>query len=123
MIDLADGRLTAAAAGTLMGIGRGQVFRLRRAFEVSGASRLTSRKRGRASNRKQWMMADGLWIDRRHRLPSPTNPAGGGSALANWCRSTGRSMRGLRTAARRARCSWVSLTSGVSVSLQISHLV
>jgi hypothetical protein len=108
MIDLADGRLTPAAAGTLMGIGRRQVFRLRRAFEASGASGLTSRKRGRASNRKrgdtfhhtvlsllrerypdfgptlaveklverhglrvgvetlrQWMMADGLWIDRR----------------------------------------------------------
>jgi hypothetical protein len=52
MIDLADGRLTPAAAGTLMGIGRRQVFRLRRAFEASGASGLTSRKRGRASNRK-----------------------------------------------------------------------
>ena len=117
MIDLADGRLTPAAAGTLMGIGRRQVFRLRRAFEASGASGLTSRKRGRASNRKhgeafrrtvlslvrerypdfgptfaveklverhglrvgvetlrQWMMADGLWIDRRHRLPSPHQP-------------------------------------------------
>jgi hypothetical protein len=32
MIDLADGRLTPAAAGTLMGIGRRQVFRLRRAL-------------------------------------------------------------------------------------------
>jgi Helix-turn-helix domain/Transglycosylase SLT domain len=117
MIDLADGRLTPAAAGTLMGIGRRQVFRLRRAFEASGASGLTSQKRGRASNRKhgeafrrtvlslvgerypdfgptfaveklverhglrvgvetlrQWMMADGLWIDRRHRLPSPHQP-------------------------------------------------
>ena len=32
MIDLADGRLTAVAAGTLMGLGRRQVFRLRRSF-------------------------------------------------------------------------------------------
>src|SRR6476620_6600088 len=23
---------------------------------------------------RQWMMADGLWIDRRHRLPSPHQP-------------------------------------------------
>jgi hypothetical protein len=38
MIDLADGRLTLEAAGTLMGIGRRQVFRLCRAFEASGAS-------------------------------------------------------------------------------------
>ena len=52
MIDLADGRLKPAAAGTLMGIGRRQVFCLRRAFEASGASGLTSRKRGHASNRK-----------------------------------------------------------------------
>ncbi|MGB8428492.1 MAG: ISNCY family transposase [Pseudolabrys sp.] len=117
MIDLGDGRLTLEAAGTLMGIGRRQVFRLRRAFEASGASGLISRKRGRASNRKrgetfrhtvlalirehypdfgptlaveklierhglcvgvetlrQWMMADGLWIDRRHKLPSPHQP-------------------------------------------------
>jgi hypothetical protein len=37
MIDLGDGRLTLDAAGTLMGIGRRQVFRLCRAFEASGA--------------------------------------------------------------------------------------
>ena len=53
MIDLGDGRLTLEAAGTLIGIGRRQVFRLRRAFEASGASGLISRKRGRASNRKR----------------------------------------------------------------------
>jgi len=117
MIDLTDGRLTPTAAGTLMGIGRRQVFRLRRAFEAGGPSGLVSRKHGRASNRKrgeafrgtvlalireryrdfgptlaaeklverhglrvgvetlrQWMMADGLWIDRRHKLPSPHQP-------------------------------------------------
>jgi Winged helix-turn helix len=117
MIDLTDGRLTPEAAATLMGIGRRQLFRLRRSFASDGPSALISRKRGRPSNRKrgetfqrtvlalvrehypdfgptlaveklaerhglhvgvetlrQWMMADGLWIDRRHRLPSPHQP-------------------------------------------------
>jgi hypothetical protein len=117
MIDLTDGRLTPEASATLMGIGRRQLFRLRRSFASDGPSALISRKRGRPSNRKrgetfqravlalvrehyldfgptlaveklaerhglhvgvetlrQWMMADGLWIDRRHRLPSPHQP-------------------------------------------------
>ena len=117
MVDLVDGRLTLEAAATLMGLGRRQVFRLRRAFAAAGPSALVSGKRGRPSNRKhgesfrrtvltlvrerygdfgptlaaeklaerhglnigtetlrQWMMADGLWIDRRHRLPSPHQP-------------------------------------------------
>ena len=117
MIDLADGRITVEAAAALMGLGRRQVFRLRRAFAADGASGLISRKRGRPSNRqhgetfrrmvlalvrqqypdfgptfaaeklascqdlhlgvetlRQWMMADGLWLDRRHRLPSPHQP-------------------------------------------------
>ena len=38
MIELADGRLTVAAAGTLMGVGPRQVFRLRRAFAADDAS-------------------------------------------------------------------------------------
>jgi hypothetical protein len=101
----------------LMSMGRRQVFRLRRAFEVGGPSVLVSRKRGRPSNRthgetfrrtvlalvrehypdfgptlaveklverhglrvgvetlRQWMMSDGLWTDRRHKLPSPHQP-------------------------------------------------
>jgi winged helix-turn helix protein len=117
MIDLLDGRLTSSAAGELMGIGRRQVFRLRRAFEAAGPSGLLSKKRGRPSNRRhgatfrravmdlvrehyadfgptlaaeklaerhnlrlgvetlrQWMIADSLWIDRRHRLPAPHQP-------------------------------------------------
>jgi hypothetical protein len=115
--DLIDGRLTVEAAGTLTGLGRRQVFRLRRAFQAGGPAALASRKRGRPSNRRhgesfrrtvvglvreryadfgptlaaeklaethglrvgvetlrQWMMADGLWADRRHRLPSPHQP-------------------------------------------------
>ena len=117
MIDLADGRLTVDAAATLVGLGRRQVHRLRRAFSADGPAGLASRKRGRPSNRRrgevfratvlslvcehyvdfgptlaaekliarhglrigvetlrQWMMAEGLWVDRRHKLPSPHQP-------------------------------------------------
>jgi Winged helix-turn helix len=117
MIDLADGRITVEATAALMGLGRRQVFRLRRAFAADGASALRSRKRGRPSNHqhgetfrrsvlalvrqhypdfgptfaaeklaschglrlgvetlRQWMIADGLWIDRRHRHASPHQP-------------------------------------------------
>jgi hypothetical protein len=117
VIDLADGRLTVAAAAALMGLGRRQVFRLRRGFAADGAAALSSRKRGRPSNRRhsetfrgtvlalvrqhysdfgptfaaeklascqglrlgvetlrQWMIADGVWIDRRHRQASPHQP-------------------------------------------------
>ena len=54
-----------------------------------------------------WMIADGLWQDRRHRLPSPHQPRRRRDCWANWCRSTARSTAGSKTAARRARC-WVS---------------
>ena len=52
MIDLADDRLTVDAAATLMGLGRRQIYRLRRIFSVDGPAALASRKRGRPSNRK-----------------------------------------------------------------------
>jgi Winged helix-turn helix len=60
-----------------------------------------------------WMIADGLWQDRRHRLPCISR-AGGAIAWANWCRSTARSTPGSRTAARRARCwlSWMMRRAG-----------
>ena len=117
VIALLDERLTIEAAGTLMGVGRRQVYRLRRAFAADGPTALVSRKRGGAGNHchgetfrrtvlalvrehypdfgptlaaeklsarhglrlgvetlRQWMMADGLWVDRRHRLPSPHQP-------------------------------------------------
>jgi Helix-turn-helix domain len=117
MIDLADGRITVEAAAALMGLGRRQVFRLRRCFAADGAAALSSRKRGRPSNRRrgetfrhtvlalvrqhypdfgptfaaeklaaceglrlgvetlrQWMIADGLWVDRRHRQAAPHQP-------------------------------------------------
>ena len=53
MIDLADDRLTVDAAAILMGLGRRQIYRLRRVFSADGAAGLASRKRGRASNRKR----------------------------------------------------------------------
>ena len=117
MIDLADDRLTVDAVAALLGLGRRQIYRVRRAFSADGPAGLASRKRGRPSNRKrgeifratvlslvrdhyidfgptpaaeklmarhglrigvetlrQWMMAEGLWVDRRHRLPSPHQP-------------------------------------------------
>ena len=52
MVDVSDGRLTVAAAGELMGVGRRQVFRLCRAFQTAGPSGLLSKKRGRPSNRR-----------------------------------------------------------------------
>ena len=116
VIDLSDRRLTVEAAGTLMGLGRRQMYRLRRTFATDGPTAVVSRKRGRPSNHRhgetfrrtvalvhehysdfgptlaaeklaarhglrvgvetlrQWMMSDGLWKDRRHRLPSPHQP-------------------------------------------------
>jgi hypothetical protein len=116
-IDLSDDRLMVEAACTLLGLGRRQVYRLRRAFAAEGPTALVSRRRGRAGNHRrgetfrrtvlslvrehyrdfgptlaveklaarhglrlgvetlrQWMIADGLWVDRRHRLPSPHQP-------------------------------------------------
>src|SRR3984893_18414987 len=52
MIDLVDERLTVNAAATLMGLGRRQIYRLRRIFSADGPAGLASRKRGRPSNRK-----------------------------------------------------------------------
>jgi hypothetical protein len=52
LIDLSDKRLTVEAAGTLIGLGRRQVYRLRRGFAVDGATAVVSRKRGRPSNHR-----------------------------------------------------------------------
>ena len=52
LIDLSDDRLTVEAAGTLLGLGRRQVYRLRRAFAAEGPTALVSRKRGRAGNHR-----------------------------------------------------------------------
>jgi Homeodomain-like domain len=50
--DLSDDRLTVEAAGTLLGLVRRQVCRLRRAFAAEGPTAMVSRKRGRASNQR-----------------------------------------------------------------------
>jgi Winged helix-turn helix len=52
LIDLSDQRLTVEAAARLMGVGRRQVYRLRRAFAAGGPVALVSRKRGRPSNHR-----------------------------------------------------------------------
>ena len=61
-----------------------------------------------------WMIADGLWQDRRHRAPSPHSRAGGAIVWANWCRSTARSTPGLKIAVRGARywLSWMMRRAG-----------
>jgi hypothetical protein len=112
--DLAQRRLTIAAAGQLLGLERRQVFRLLKAYRMEGATGLISKRRGCRSNRRKpdalrravlaiirewywdfgptlaaeklreaheitvgretlrrWMIADGLWLDRRQRQARP----------------------------------------------------
>ena len=52
LIDLSDRRLTVEAAGTLMGLGRRQMYRLRRTFATDGPTAVVSRKRGRPCNHR-----------------------------------------------------------------------
>jgi hypothetical protein len=51
-IDLWDDRLTVKAAGTLLGLGRCRVYRLRHAFTAEGPTAPVSRNRGRAVNHR-----------------------------------------------------------------------
>jgi len=51
LLDLTEGRISAVEAATLMSVSRRQVSRLMRAFQADGAVGLTSKKRGRRSNR------------------------------------------------------------------------
>ena len=51
--DLDRRRLTAAAAGQLLGLERRQVFRLLKAYRIKGAPGLISKRRGRRSNRRK----------------------------------------------------------------------
>ena len=57
--DLANGRLTVAAAGEILGLERRQVQRLSKAYQDQGAIALISKKRGRPSNRQ---MPDSLKV-------------------------------------------------------------
>ena len=52
LVDLNEGRITAAQAARLIGVGERQVFRLLKAYRVHGAEGLVSRRRGRPSNRR-----------------------------------------------------------------------
>ena len=51
--DLDRRRLTAAAAGQLLGLERRQVFRLLKAYRIEGPTGLISKRRGRRSNRRK----------------------------------------------------------------------
>jgi hypothetical protein len=50
--DLTSGRLTGSTAAELLGLERRQVQRLAKAYRLSGADGLISKRRGRVSNRK-----------------------------------------------------------------------
>ena len=80
MIDLADDRLTVDAAATLIGLGRRQIYRLRRAFSADGPAGLASRKRGRPSNRKrgETFRAMVLSLVRRHQCAAASGVRDGG---------------------------------------------
>jgi hypothetical protein len=52
LVDVDEGRITAAQAARLIGVGERQVFRLLRAYRARGAEGLVSRRRGRPSNRR-----------------------------------------------------------------------
>jgi hypothetical protein len=51
-----------------------------------------------------WMIADGLWQDRRHRLPAPHQPRRRRDCLGELVQIDGSEHAWLRIAARRARC-------------------
>jgi len=53
-----------------------------------------------------WMIADGLWQDRRHLLPSPHQPRRRRDCLGELVQIDARSTPGSKTAGRRAHC-WV----------------
>ena len=52
LIDRDEGRITAAQAARLIGVGERQLFRLLKAYRTQGAEGLISRRRGRPSNRR-----------------------------------------------------------------------
>jgi transposase len=51
-VDMVEGRISAAQAAGLIGVGERQVFRLLKAYRMRGAEGLASRRRGRPSNRR-----------------------------------------------------------------------
>jgi hypothetical protein len=75
MVELADGRLIIAAAAELMGPGRRQVFRPRRAFVTAGPSGLISKKCGRPSNRRAVVRGTVLTLGREQYSDFRPTPA------------------------------------------------
>jgi transposase len=59
---------------------------------------------------RKWMIADGLWLDRKQRQRRVHQPVHGATVLASWCRSTAASIGGLRIAGRNAPCWCLSTT-------------
>jgi hypothetical protein len=146
MIDFTDGRLTVSAAAELMGVGRRQVFRLRRAFEAAGPTGFLSKKRGRPSNRRHGAsfrrtvmelvrehFADfgptlaAEKLSERHGLRLGVETLRqwmivAASASVSWCRSMARSMHGSKTVALPARCWPSSMTPpAASCSCALLH--
>ena len=58
---------------------------------------------------RQWMIADGLWLDRKQRRNAFINPVLGATASVSWCRSTAASIGGSRIAGRNALCWCLSM--------------
>lgn len=56
----------------------------------------------------EWMTEAGIWISRRNARNGFSSRVAGATALAYWCRSTGRITVGSRTAAPNAPCSSIS---------------
>ncbi len=57
---------------------------------------------------RQWMADAGLWLSRKHGGRFISRGCGA-KLMVSWCRSTGRSIAGLRIAGRRARCWCLSM--------------
>src|SRR5215212_7094974 len=82
--DMAAGRITASEAAQLMRLTRRHVFRLAKAYWERGPAALVSTRRGKPAERhgihlgvetvRQWMLADGLWRDRKQRLKPVHQP-------------------------------------------------
>ena len=105
-------RLPAEVRILALSIVRGAVCRL---WPDTGGEKLAEHHGCSVSREtlRGWMIADGLWQDRRLVSPPRISRAGDAIAWANWCRSTARSTPGSRTAVRRPAVSSL-LCRGVS---------
>jgi len=53
---------------------------------------------------RKWMIAEGLWLDRKQRRRRVHQPRHRRECVASWCRSTAANIGGSKTAGRNARC-------------------